>query len=43
MRFGQVDGASFGAPANTFSAVREVLVKGGSYVVFDVFEALRGR
>lgn len=43
VRFGQVDGASFGAPANTFSSGTEVLVKSGSYVVFDVFEALRGR
>ena len=40
---GKVDGASFGAPAGTFSSGTEVLVKSGSYVVFDVFEALRGR
>ena len=43
VRFGKVDGASFGAPAEHLLAGTEVLVRSGSYVVFDVFEALRGR
>jgi hypothetical protein len=43
VRFGKIDGADFGAPANTFSAGTEVLAKSGSWIVLDVLEAIRGR
>jgi hypothetical protein len=43
VRFGNINGADFGAPAETFSSGTEVLWRSGSYIVFDVFEALRGR
>jgi hypothetical protein len=40
IRFGEIDGADFGAPGANFSAGTEYL-KGYSYVVIDVLEALR--
>jgi hypothetical protein len=42
VRFGDINGANFGAPPETFSSGTEVLWRSGSYVVFDIFEALRG-
>jgi hypothetical protein len=42
VRFGNIDGADFGAPADTFSSGTELLAKSGSWIVIDVLEALRG-
>jgi hypothetical protein len=41
VRFGDIDGSDFGAPASTFSAGTELLEKSGSWIVIDVLEALR--
>lgn len=41
VRFGDIDGSDFGAPANTFRAGTEVLR--GVGVVIDVWQAVKGR
>lgn len=41
VRFGDIDGSDFGAPASTFSAGNELLWGGG--LVFDLLQAVRGR
>jgi len=41
VRFGEIDGSDFGAPAGTFKAGTEFL-RGGSLVI-DVLQAVRGR
>ena len=43
VRFGDIDGADFGAPASTFSSGTELLAESGSWVVIDVLELFRGR
>jgi hypothetical protein len=41
VRFGEIDGSDFGAPADTFRAGTEFL--NGASLVFDVLQALKGR
>jgi hypothetical protein len=41
IRFGEIDGADFGAPASTFSAGTEFMPKGGSFIVVDLFDLFR--
>ncbi len=41
IRFGEIDGSDFGAPASTFSAGTEFMPRGYSYVVIDVLDLLR--
>ena len=41
IRFGDIDGSDFGAPASTFSAGTEFL--NGASLVFDFLQAVRGR